>query len=165
MRRTTPVLALVTLFCAADVASSQATDRNLVGTVIDQTGATVPNADLEIENTATGLKLATATNAVGQYRFNNLLPGQYRLKVTAGGFNSTTLEASLVKLNKTATANVTLQVGGCHHARECTGGGRVNRHYTAQLALESTVDVNPAQLPNFPGKRRNPAGCTSSDVR
>jgi len=95
MRRTTPVLALATLFCVADVASSQATDGNLVGTVIDQTGAAVPNADLEIENTATGVTLATATNAVGQYRFNNLLPGRYRLKVTAGGFNSTTLEAIL----------------------------------------------------------------------
>ena len=151
MRRTTPILALVTLFCTADVASSQATDGNLVGTVIDQTGAAVPTADLEIENTATGVNIATATNAVGQYRFNNLLPGRYRLKVRAGGFNSTTLEAILVELNKTATANVTLQLAAVNTLVNVHEAGTLIDTTTAQLAStfkeREAIDIPAASLP------------------
>ena len=66
--------------------NAQATDGNLVGTVVDQTGAAVPGAAVEITNTATGVKSTTTTNMSGEYRFNNILVGNYDIKIARAGF-------------------------------------------------------------------------------
>jgi len=60
---------------------------------------------------ATGVKANSKTNASGEYRFNNILVGRYKLTAAATGFTATTLASVLVELNKTSTANLTLQVG------------------------------------------------------
>ena len=66
----------------------QATDSNLVGTVMDASGAAVQNATIEIQNVATGVKYTTKSGTDGQYRFNNVPVGQYNITATAPGFAS-----------------------------------------------------------------------------
>src|SRR5262249_7307933 len=56
---------------------SQVQDGNLVGSVFDSTGAVLPGAKVELENTATGITATTAADPEGFYRFNNLLVGIY----------------------------------------------------------------------------------------
>src|SRR5689334_9790394 len=90
---------------------SQATDGALVGLVSDQSGASVPNASITIENVATGVKTNVVANAAGEYRVNNLPAGAYNLTASAAGFSNNTLRNVQVTLNQTATANVTLTVG------------------------------------------------------
>ncbi len=90
---------------------SQAIDGSLVGVVSDSTGAAVPNASVSLENMATSVRANTRTNTSGEYRFNNILIGRYKLTASATGFTTTTLASVLVELNKTSTANLTLQVG------------------------------------------------------
>src|SRR5947207_4254835 len=77
----------------------QAIDGSLVGIVTDSTGATVPNVSVGLENMATGVKSSTKTNATGEYRFNNILIGRYRLTASAPGFTATSLANVLVELN------------------------------------------------------------------
>jgi len=96
---------------AFSTAFGQATDGNIVGNVVDQSGAAVPNANVEITNTATNVKTTTTTGPGGEYRFLNLLTGNYDLSVNRTGFNAATLRNITVSLNKTSTANVALQVG------------------------------------------------------
>jgi len=91
--------------------NAQAADGNLVGTVVDQMGASIPNATVEVTNTATAVKAATTTGMDGQYRFNNLLVGLYDIKITRAGFTSTILRNNAVVLNATVTANAVLMVG------------------------------------------------------
>ena len=91
---------------------SQTIDGNIVGTVTDPSGATVPNATVEITNTATGIKTTTKTGTDGLYRFNNLPVGKYDINVMASGFATSGLKNVAVELNKTATANITMQVQG-----------------------------------------------------
>src|SRR5262249_15791809 len=112
--KSTEVIALVVLAALAmvPVVLAQAIDGNLTGTVADPSGALVPNATVEITNTATGIKTTTKTGGDGLYRFNNLPVGNYDIKVTAGGFAMSGLKNLAVELNKTATANVTMQVQG-----------------------------------------------------
>ncbi len=91
---------------------AQAIDGNLVGSVADATGASVPNATVEITNSGTGIKSTAKTGVDGLYRFNNLPIGTYDVNVTASGFTTSGLKNVVVELNRTATANVTMQVQG-----------------------------------------------------
>src|SRR5262249_47437062 len=93
------------------LAYAQVQDGNLVGSVLDSTGAAVPNARVEVENVATNVKAATMADASGFYRLNNLLVGTYKVTASAAGLAPSTRVVS-VELNKTATANLTLLVGG-----------------------------------------------------
>ena len=90
---------------------AQTIDGNIVGTVFDATSAVVPDATVTAENVATGIKNQAATGANGVYRFNNILVGSYNITVKKAGFTDAVLQNLAVELNKTATANLTMQLG------------------------------------------------------
>jgi hypothetical protein len=102
-------LMLATLLGGSALAQVQ--DGNLVGSVLDSTGAAISGARVEVENVSTNVKAATMADAAGFYRFNNLLVGTYRVTASATGLAPSTRVVA-VELNKTATANLTLSVGG-----------------------------------------------------
>src|SRR5690348_6284934 len=81
---------LLTLACVllitAPLTQAQTTDANLVGTVLDATGAGVPNATVDATNTSTGVKYTTKTEPSGTYRLNNLPVGGYDITATGTGF-------------------------------------------------------------------------------
>src|SRR5580692_1560947 len=88
-------------------ASGQVADGNLVGAVLDSTGAAVQNARVEAENVATGVKATTTTDSSGVYHFNNLLVGTYKITSSAAGLAQSGRDV-VVELSKTTTANITL---------------------------------------------------------
>jgi hypothetical protein len=110
----------------------QAADGNLIGSVLDATGAAVPNARVEAENVATGVKTAAITDATGSYRFNNLLVGAYKITGSAAGlapFASTVT----VELNQTFTINLILAVGGVTQEVRVTEAPALIDTTTAQI--------------------------------
>ena len=127
-------------------AYGQAIDANLVGTVIDATGAAVPNATIEITHQNTGTKTTTKTNADGQYRFNNIPIGLYNLTATSSGFATSNLKNIDIQLSKTSTANITLQVGSVSTSVDVAETGVVIDTTTAQL--QSNFDSR--QIVNLP---------------
>src|SRR5437762_6265331 len=126
-------LVMLALISFAPRVVAQTIDGNLTGTVVDPTGATVPNATVDLTNTATGIKASTKTGIDGLYRFNNVLVGNYDLTVTASGFSTSGLKNVAVELNKTATANVTMQVQGVTQE-------------IAVVEARSTIDTTTSQL-------------------
>lgn len=90
----------------------QAISGNIVGTVLDASGASVPNAAVTATNVATGVKSPTKANSHGEYRLNNLSPGMYSIAAEAPGFTRADVQNVSVQLNLTATVPITLQVGG-----------------------------------------------------
>ena len=70
----------------SSVAFGQVADGNLVGTVLDSSGAAIPGAMVEVENMATGVKNTVTADDSGFYRVNNLLVGKYNVKASANGF-------------------------------------------------------------------------------
>ncbi|HEY6393063.1 MAG TPA: carboxypeptidase regulatory-like domain-containing protein, partial [Bryobacteraceae bacterium] len=102
-------VAVLTL--AAGIASAQAISGDVIGTVVDATGAAVPSATVTVENVATGVKANATTSQAGEYRVSNLLPGAYNVTVTAKGFTAASVKNLTVEVNRAVTANVTLQVG------------------------------------------------------
>jgi hypothetical protein len=134
------------LLAVAPRANGQATDANLVGIVTDPTGAAVPNANVEIENLATGVKISTATSTEGAYRFNNVPVGRYTLIATGTGFAQTTIHGVQIELNKTASFNVRIEVGSVSTSIVVTEAGAVIDTTSAQL--QSNYDTR--QIVNMP---------------
>src|SRR5574337_1499818 len=66
-----------------------ATTGSLAGTVVDPSGATVPDATVTITGPQ-GSKILTTT-ADGKFEFQNLTPGNYDVKVEKQGFTSLTI--------------------------------------------------------------------------
>src|SRR6266478_4154960 len=140
------------LICAAMVAAltplsfGQAISGDIVGTVLDATGATVPNVTVTAENQQTGVKTSAKTNASGDYRLSNLLVGTYSLTASAPGFAVATLKNLGVELNKTITANLTLQVGSTTTTVEVSEASATIDTTTAQV--QSTFSgIQATQLP------------------
>src|SRR6185503_19699500 len=79
-------------------ATAQSVSGTLVGTVVDPSGAAVPNADVVATNVATNVKSETKSSGTGEYRFNNLPVGSYDISATASGFQPTTLKNYQVEL-------------------------------------------------------------------
>jgi Carboxypeptidase regulatory-like domain len=58
----------------------------IVGTITDPSGAVLPSADVSLTNSVTGYKQSTKTDNTGSFRLANVPPNQYKLQVTASGF-------------------------------------------------------------------------------
>src|SRR5437899_1383058 len=67
-------------------AVGQSPEGALVGTVLDASGARVAGAKVSIERLESAFQRSTTTDALGDFRFELLAPGQYRVTVVAPGF-------------------------------------------------------------------------------
>ena len=67
---------------------SLAQEATVVGTVMDPTGAAVPNASITITNTDTGIVRTFTTGSDGQYLVPDLHIGHYVLRAQASGFKA-----------------------------------------------------------------------------
>jgi protocatechuate 3,4-dioxygenase beta subunit len=83
-------IALLGLSVANQI-SAQIISANLVGTVLDKTGAVVPGAKVDVTNAETGVKYVTQANETGEYRFNNLPVGTYNVSASATNFATTNI--------------------------------------------------------------------------
>jgi hypothetical protein len=93
------------------IAFAQANSGDLTGSVLDSSGAAIPNATVIATNDDTGVQSTTATNAGGVYRFGNLPVGRYTVSASATGFTTDTLKNVDLTLNTVVTSNLTLTVG------------------------------------------------------
>jgi Carboxypeptidase regulatory-like domain len=117
---------------ATGVAFGQAIDGNVVGTVLDSQGAAVAGAEVSATNVATNVVAVTKTNNAGEYRFDHLLVGTYRITAKMTGFKAITEQVD-VELNKTSTRNLSLTPGAASETIEVSG-------------VPPTIDTTTSQL-------------------
>ncbi len=138
------------------------------GTVYDQAGKVVQNADVRAINEETGFPRSVTASAEGVFRISLLLPGTYTLTVNAPGFAPSTSHLIQVTVSQTNSVNLNLAVAGASTNVQVSGkpqiadlesstlGGLVdqasiqalplsNRNYTQILGLSPGVVVD---LPN-----------------
>src|SRR5665213_1711108 len=90
---------------------AQVTGATLTGTIMDPSGAVVPDAQLSIKNTATGVVHRATTNGQGRYTTPNLLPGTYNISATANGFQTTRQNGVVLTVGAQVLLNFSLEVG------------------------------------------------------
>lgn len=107
-----PVNLFLIVAAAANLAFGQGLTGSINGTVFDPSGSAVPGADITLTNVATSQTRQTKSDANGDFVLTQLLPGTFRVAITAKGFkrfeenNVVVPSAERVVLNR-----IELQVG------------------------------------------------------
>jgi hypothetical protein len=102
---------LVTLALASAVwGQTQITSGTIQGVVMDEAGAVVPGASVEVKNLGTNFVQTSTTDSDGRFVFLQLPPGRYTLTVTHTGFATTVQEDFQLTVGQALSLNMKLQV-------------------------------------------------------
>ncbi len=93
----------------------------VTGVVKDEKGGLVPGASVKIVNLGTNAERTAVTSEDGNYEITQLVPGNYRLEITAQGFSKYVVEPVVVNVLQRTTANADLKVGGIGETVTVTG--------------------------------------------
>ena len=99
---------------------AQVVGATLSGTITDPSGAVVPNAQVSVRNTATGVTREVTADTAGLYLVPNLLPGNYDVTVTSPGFSSARQSNVALGVGAAQQLNVSLRVGETSQTVEVT---------------------------------------------
>ncbi|MGH9942671.1 MAG: carboxypeptidase regulatory-like domain-containing protein, partial [Pyrinomonadaceae bacterium] len=108
---------------ACVIAAHAQTTGNVRGIVRDPNGAVVSGAKVTITDITTNQSQTTQTTGEGEYQFNNMLPGTYRISIEAANFKTLTLNEVRVELNQTNDVPAQLELGQIGEVVEVSAGG------------------------------------------
>lgn len=151
MTRTPRLHGLLRQFCAGlfiflasnTLSPAQTSNGTLVGTVLDASGAAIPNAKIDAKNLATGVVASASSGAAGEYRIGNLVAGNYSVTGSGSGFTSATIGNVAIEANRSVTQNLTLTVGQVSTNVEVTSAPATIDTTTANI--QNTFDAQMAR--------------------
>ncbi len=101
-------------------AYAQVSGASLAGTVTDSSGAVIPNAEVSITNSATGVTRTVTSGSAGLYTAPNLLPGIYDIRITAPGFSTQVQRGITLTVGAQQALDIKMQVGQVSQTVEVT---------------------------------------------
>jgi hypothetical protein len=113
---------MVVLLSAVPGWAQTANTAIVLGTVTDPAGAVVPDATVNLTNTATNETKTVTTSSAGQFVFPNVSPGAYTLKISKTGFATTTFSNITLDVTKSYTYDAKLEVSSGKEIVEVTAG-------------------------------------------
>jgi hypothetical protein len=132
-------------------ANAQATNAQMSGRVVDSTGAVIPNATIDVQNTGTGLDRTVISSSTGDYIITSLPVGAYKLKAVAAGFKTYTQSGVVLEGGQNARVDVTLQIGSTSETVEVSAiAVQVD---TSSASIRTEVDST--QIQELPLNTRN----------
>ena len=140
-------LLLVAMTISGRGGLAQATaSGGIVGVVTDASSAAVPNATVTALNLSTNAVRSTTSNAAGEYRFDLLPVGAYKISAQAAGFSTGATGRLELLIGTTQTANIPLQAGAVTTTVEVsTGNQLVDTEKT-----DSSTAVTPQEIVDLP---------------
>jgi len=130
--------------------SAQTTTGTVRGYIKDQNAAAVPDAEIQVTNTATGVPRSTSSRADGSYVLPGLVPATYDLAVRKIGFAPQRRQI-IVQIGATQQVDVSLQAGAVElQAVTVEATPQVEIH-TSEVA----TNVTPQQVQQLPTPSRN----------
>jgi hypothetical protein len=105
-------IACFTWLClAAMPVFAQKVTSTIRGTVSDQTGAAIADAEVTVRNLQTNAARSAKTSGAGEYVFPELEPGKYEVRVKQANFKEFVTSGVELFVSSTAVINAALQVG------------------------------------------------------
>jgi len=140
---------LVLLFALASF--GQVTTTNIVGTVTDSSGASVPGAQITATNTGTNQTRTTQTNAQGDYRLEFLPTGTYNVEVSVPNFKKIIRTGIVLQADQPARVDAQLQLGQVTETVQVTS--EIPLVNTSNPEIGRTIDTH--EIINLPIVNRN----------
>jgi Carboxypeptidase regulatory-like domain len=140
------MLALAILLTAPLRLTAQILYKSLTGTVTDASEAVLPNAHVTVLETQTGVSESQTTDSAGIYRFPALLPGTYKVTISATGFATQETDNVLVHANEIARIDAHLSVGAATQSVTVTTAPALLQTDSADVH----TDLSSRQIENLP---------------
>ncbi len=160
---------------ASFTANAQLTTADVLGTVTDQTGAVIPNAQITLKNLATGVTATAKSNGAGDYLFTLLKPGHYSLVIEAPGFKKTAFADVALSAGDRLREDGKMQTGAVEQTVEVSTAPPLLQTDSAavtSVVTEQSVQDLPLNGRNFvnlvqiqAGVNQGPPGAVSSGTR
>jgi hypothetical protein len=144
------VLALATISAAFGQAA--AINGQIVGTVVDASGAAIADAKVTAQNLQTGYQQSAQTTSSGLYRLTVLPLGDYTVTVEANGFATYKQTGIPITAGASPNIDITMQVSSVSNVIEVSASGPIVD--TTRTDQGSTLSYNAVR--NLPLVSRNP---------
>ncbi len=157
------------------VLNAQSIQGSILGTVKDAKGAVVPNADITLINTDAGTTRDTKSNAIGDYRFEDVVAGHYSVQVSAAGFEKYNVSGITLAVRQGLRVDAKLAIGSVKEEVKVTGdslstietdsptiSGNFNADEAANLPANTRASFNGTSAANvfgvLPGVQSDASG-------
>ncbi|MDW8241283.1 MAG: TonB-dependent receptor [Acidobacteriota bacterium] len=104
------LIATLALLSSGRTLAQTASTGQIAGTVRDQAGAVIPDVNIMVTESLTGIRRETKTDSAGSYTVPLLPPGAYTVEFSREGFRRVVRENVAVRITLTTTVDVTLEV-------------------------------------------------------
>jgi len=146
-----PTCCSVMLFLFAVMAgrvalAQSAVDGAVAGTVLDSSGAALPNAVVVVHNTATNADVTAVTDGSGYFRVSRLVPGIYTVTVSVSGFSEYSASHVTVEVGKLTEVKPTLGAAGTSATIDVSSEVPVINNESSDF----TSEFNPTALSTLP---------------
>ncbi len=140
------LLLLVAGVSGTTARAQSAVDGAVAGTVVDSTGAALPNATVVVHNSATNADVTATADASGYFRVSRLVPGIYEVKVTVGGFSDYSASHVTVEVGKLTEVTPKMGAAGTSATVDVSSEVPVINTETSDF----TTEFNPLALSTLP---------------
>jgi len=146
------IFTFLVLAALSRLALAQTISGDLVVNVVDPSGAVVSGAKLILTQIGTNVKQESVTDHLGNALLAQLKPGEYKLDISAPGFQSQTVGGIRIQVGQRARVDVKLNVGQITESVTVSAGG-VTLLNSESAALGQVIEQR--QLVELPLSGRN----------
>lgn len=140
-------LSLLVILCGIGMVKVPVLAQNfygsILGTINDPSGSPVEGANVALVNNGTGVRQVVPSSSTGEYRFVNLVPGDYKLDVEKTGFKRLTRDRIPVTVEAAIRIDLAMQVGDVNQAIEVEGTAPLLQ--TENASLSQVVAPRPVE--------------------
>jgi hypothetical protein len=131
----------------AAASAQPATGQPVTGVVVDQSGAVLQSAQVELRTAAGAVVGSTQTDAAGTFRFEHVAPGRFEVLVTFEGFRPSTARIT-VGTRAPAPAHVMMPLAGI--TQEVTVGNAPAEVKANAASNLDAASIDSASIENLP---------------
>ncbi len=125
------ILPAALVLAAAPHSFGQAVYGSIIGTVLDASGAAIPNASVVVTDAAKGTSVTVMTNGSGEFTADHLTPDSYNVKINFTGFKTFETQGLDISADTSRKLEAVLQPG----------------------ATGETIEVNASEVPQLKADR------------
>ncbi|HEV2645531.1 MAG TPA: carboxypeptidase-like regulatory domain-containing protein [Acidobacteriaceae bacterium] len=138
VRSALAVLCVAVLMFGAQANAQTAGAGSIQGSILDPSGAAVPNAVVTLTEQSTQVTLTTKSSSAGTYAFPNINVGSYTLTVVAQGFDTYSSLGNILEVGSSISLDAKLTVGSTDKKIEVHADGLALQ--TEDATFKQTID-------------------------